>query len=114
MDDLRRNFEKQVTVYRVQQDEVGQKLQITEEEARQYYLGAPGGVRRAADGDAARDLDRHPDLHPGRSGWRQRRAGRCGAEAGAKAIRAPGHGGRGLRQGRVGGVGVRRRRPTVG
>jgi len=39
MDDLRKNFEKQVTVYRVQQDEVGQKLQITEEEARQYYLG---------------------------------------------------------------------------
>jgi peptidyl-prolyl cis-trans isomerase SurA len=39
MDDLRHNFEKQVTVYRVQQDEVGQKLQITEEEARQYYLG---------------------------------------------------------------------------
>jgi len=38
MDDLRKNFEKQVTVYRVQQDEVGQKLQITEEEARQYYL----------------------------------------------------------------------------
>jgi parvulin-like peptidyl-prolyl isomerase len=38
MDDLRKNFERQVTVYRVQQDEVGQKLQITEEEARQYYL----------------------------------------------------------------------------
>jgi len=38
IDDLRKNFEKQVTVYRVQQDEVGQKLQITEEEARQYYL----------------------------------------------------------------------------
>jgi peptidyl-prolyl cis-trans isomerase SurA len=38
LDDLRRNFERQVTVYRVQQDEVGQKLQITEEEARQYYL----------------------------------------------------------------------------
>jgi peptidyl-prolyl cis-trans isomerase SurA len=38
MDDLRHNFERQVTVYRVQQDEVGQKLQITEEEARQYYL----------------------------------------------------------------------------
>jgi peptidyl-prolyl cis-trans isomerase SurA len=41
MDDLRRNFEKQVTVYRVQQDEVGQKLQITEEEARQYYRAHP-------------------------------------------------------------------------
>ena len=38
MDDLRRNFERQVTIYRVQQDEVGSKLQITEEEARQYYL----------------------------------------------------------------------------
>jgi peptidyl-prolyl cis-trans isomerase SurA len=38
IDDLRKNFERQVTVYRVQQDEVGQKLQITEEEARQYYL----------------------------------------------------------------------------
>jgi parvulin-like peptidyl-prolyl isomerase len=38
LDDLRKNFERQVTVYRVQQDEVGQKLQITEEEARQYYL----------------------------------------------------------------------------
>jgi peptidyl-prolyl cis-trans isomerase SurA len=42
MDDLRRNFEKQVTIYRVQQDEVGQKLQITEEEARQYYLTHKG------------------------------------------------------------------------
>ena len=38
MDDLRKNFERQVTIYRVQQDEVGSKLQITEEEARQYYL----------------------------------------------------------------------------
>jgi peptidyl-prolyl cis-trans isomerase SurA len=38
MDDLRRNFERQVVIYRVQQDEVGPKLQITEEEARQYYL----------------------------------------------------------------------------
>jgi parvulin-like peptidyl-prolyl isomerase len=38
MDDLRRNFEKQVMIYRIQSDEVGAKLQITEEEARQYYL----------------------------------------------------------------------------
>jgi parvulin-like peptidyl-prolyl isomerase len=38
MDDLRKNFEKQVMIYRVQSDEVGAKLQITEEEARQYYL----------------------------------------------------------------------------
>ena len=38
MEELRRNFERQVVIYRVQQDEVGPKLQITEEEARQYYL----------------------------------------------------------------------------
>jgi peptidyl-prolyl cis-trans isomerase SurA len=38
MEDLRRNFERQVIIYRVQQDEVGSKLSITEEEARQYYL----------------------------------------------------------------------------
>jgi peptidyl-prolyl cis-trans isomerase SurA len=38
MDDLRKNFERQVMIYRVQSDEVGAKLQITEEEARQYYL----------------------------------------------------------------------------
>ena len=36
--DLRRNVEKQMLLSRVQQDEVGSKLQITEEEARQYYL----------------------------------------------------------------------------
>lgn len=37
-EDLRRNIEKQMLISRVQQDEVGSKLQITEEEARQYYL----------------------------------------------------------------------------
>ena len=36
--DLRRNVEKQFLVSQVQRDEVGSKLQITEEEARQYYL----------------------------------------------------------------------------
>jgi parvulin-like peptidyl-prolyl isomerase len=41
MDDLRRNFERQLIIYRVQQDEVGSKLQITEEEARQYYVSHP-------------------------------------------------------------------------
>jgi peptidyl-prolyl cis-trans isomerase SurA len=37
IDDLRRNVERQFLVSRVQQDEVGSKLSITEEEARQYY-----------------------------------------------------------------------------
>lgn len=36
--DLRKNVERQMLMSRVQQDEVGSKLQITEEEARQYYL----------------------------------------------------------------------------
>jgi peptidyl-prolyl cis-trans isomerase SurA len=35
---LRQNVERNMLIQRVQQDEVGSKLQITEEEARQYYL----------------------------------------------------------------------------
>jgi peptidyl-prolyl cis-trans isomerase SurA len=35
--DLRKNVERQFLINRVQQDEVGSKLTITEEEARQYY-----------------------------------------------------------------------------
>src|SRR5687768_7160333 len=38
VDDLRKNVEKQMLIQRVRQDEVGSKLSITEEEARQYYL----------------------------------------------------------------------------
>src|SRR6185436_10096360 len=38
VDDLRKNVEKSFLVQQVQRDEVGSKLQITEEEARQYYL----------------------------------------------------------------------------
>ena len=38
LDGLRQNVERQMLISRVQQDEVGSKLQITEEEARQYYL----------------------------------------------------------------------------
>ena len=38
LDDLRKNVERSFLVSRVQQDEIGSKLSITEEEARQYYL----------------------------------------------------------------------------
>jgi peptidyl-prolyl cis-trans isomerase SurA len=38
LEELRKSIEKQMLISRVQQDEVGSKLQITEEEARQYYL----------------------------------------------------------------------------
>ena len=38
VDDLRKNIEKSFMVNQVQRDEVGSKLSITEEEARQFYL----------------------------------------------------------------------------
>ena len=38
LSDLRKNVERNFIVSQVQRDEVGAKLQITEEEARQYYL----------------------------------------------------------------------------
>ncbi len=38
VDDLRKSVEKSFLVNQVQRDEVGSKLSITEEEARQYYL----------------------------------------------------------------------------
>src|SRR3954453_14306131 len=38
LDELRKNVEKQFLVSQVQRDEVGSKLSITEEEAKQYYL----------------------------------------------------------------------------
>ena len=41
LDDLRKSLEKQMLVEQVQRQEVGSKLNITEEEARQYYARHP-------------------------------------------------------------------------
>jgi peptidyl-prolyl cis-trans isomerase SurA len=41
MDDLRRSLERQMLIEQVQREEVGSKLNITEEEARQYYANHP-------------------------------------------------------------------------
>jgi parvulin-like peptidyl-prolyl isomerase len=41
MEDLRRQLERQMLVEQVQRQEVGSKLNITEEEARQYYARHP-------------------------------------------------------------------------
>jgi peptidyl-prolyl cis-trans isomerase SurA len=41
VDDLRKNVEKQFMISQVQREEVGSKLTITEEEARQYYNAHP-------------------------------------------------------------------------
>jgi len=41
MDELRKNLERQMIIEQVQRQEVGSKLTITEEEARQYYARHP-------------------------------------------------------------------------
>ena len=41
IDDLRKNVERQFMISQVQREEVGSKLTITEEEARQYYASHP-------------------------------------------------------------------------
>ena len=41
VDDLRRQVERQFMISQVRREEVGSKLSITEEEARQYYLNHP-------------------------------------------------------------------------
>jgi len=48
IDDLRRNVERQFMISQVQREEVGSKLTITEEEARQYYLSHPQEFTQAA------------------------------------------------------------------
>jgi peptidyl-prolyl cis-trans isomerase SurA len=41
MDDLRKSLERQMIIEQVQRQEIGSKLNITEEEARQYYARHP-------------------------------------------------------------------------
>jgi peptidyl-prolyl cis-trans isomerase SurA len=48
MDDLRKNLERSMMIEQVQRQEVGSKLNITEEEARQYYAKHPGEFTEAA------------------------------------------------------------------
>jgi peptidyl-prolyl cis-trans isomerase SurA len=48
IDDLRKNVEKQFMISQVQREEVGSKLTITEEEARQYYASHPQEFTEAA------------------------------------------------------------------
>src|SRR5215471_6295174 len=48
MDDLRKELERQMLIEQVQRQEVGSKLTITEEEARQYYAKHPDEFTEAA------------------------------------------------------------------
>ena len=88
IEELRRNVERQMLISRVQQDEVGSKLQITEEEARQYYLSHQEEFRRAGDRHAARDPDRGAGHDATGAGRRLCRRRTIEAAADAKAIRA--------------------------
>ena len=58
MDDLRKQLERQMLIEQVQRQEVGSKLSITEEEARQYYAKHPEEFTDSAVGHAARDPHR--------------------------------------------------------
>jgi peptidyl-prolyl cis-trans isomerase SurA len=49
MDDLRKQLERQMLIEQVQRQEVGSKLNITEEEARQYYAKHPGDFTQSAE-----------------------------------------------------------------
>ena len=73
IDDLRKNVERQFLRSRVQQDEIGSKVSITEEEARQVLPVAQGRVRRGGDRHAARDLRRDPHDYAEGADRRQRR-----------------------------------------
>ena len=57
VDDLRKNVERQMLIQRVQQDEVGSKLSITEEEARQVLSEPSARIHGAVVRDAARNPD---------------------------------------------------------
>jgi peptidyl-prolyl cis-trans isomerase SurA len=48
MDDLRKQLERQMLIEQVQRQEVGSKLSITEEEARQYYARHPEDFTESA------------------------------------------------------------------
>src|SRR4029450_10258588 len=56
MDDLRKQLERQMLIEQVQRQEVGSKLTITEEEARQNYGAHPGELtERTACANVAAD-----------------------------------------------------------
>ena len=86
MDDLRKQLERQMLIEQVQRQEVGSKLSITEEEARQYYAKHPeeftesasvtlreifievpgdgGGVNVAKDDEAKTQIEIGPRARP--------------------------------------------------
>ena len=98
IDDLRKNVERQFMISQVQREEVGSKLTITEEEARQYYPHIRRSSPTQANVTLREILVEIADRDTGRPGRRQRGAGRRSAREGDCDPRAH-PGGRGFRQG---------------
>ena len=88
MDDLRKNLERQILIEQVQRQEVGSKLNITEEEARQYYLAHQERIHRPAIDHAARNLRRGADDVQGGQTALNVGQGRRGAEEDRRGARA--------------------------
>ena len=72
VEDLRKNVEKQFMVDQVQRDEVGSKLSITEEEARQYYLAHKNDFAEPATVTLREILIEVPTTTQGRPGGDER------------------------------------------
>ena len=81
MDDLRKQLERQMLIEQVQRQEVGSKLTITEEEARQYYAQHPDEFTDPASITLREILIEVPAAGQRR---RERRGGRRGAEEGRR------------------------------
>jgi peptidyl-prolyl cis-trans isomerase SurA len=73
MDDLRKQLERQMLIDQVQRQEVGSKLNIHEEEGRQYYDKHP---EEFTDPRRSRCARSHPGHQP--EGWRVQRISRSG------------------------------------
>ena len=104
IDDLRKNVERQFMISQVQRDEVGSKLTITEEEARQYYPRIQQEFAKQANVTLREILIETPTATQGGQAGVNVGAGRRGASEGDRDSR-PHPGGRGFRQGGGRGLG---------
>ena len=94
--DIRRNVEKQFLLQQVQNEEFGGKLQITEEEARQYYQANPKEFVEPATVTLREILIEVPTVtQQGRAMVNVGKDDEAAEESGSGA--GPAHGGRGFR-----------------
>jgi peptidyl-prolyl cis-trans isomerase SurA len=88
MDDLRKQMESRMLIEQVQRQEVGSKLTITEEEARQYYAAHPDEFTEAASITLREILIEVPSSNAGVSAAADDAAQKKIADIRARALRA--------------------------